>query len=317
MHARVAVGIAAIDLYYEMIGPQHAERRVLMIMGFTSTGTQWLQTAKQLAELGYQCCIFDNRGVGESSQPTKPLYTTKMMAQDTLQLLQHLGWNENIYVIACSMGGFIAQELILKAPANTFTGVVLTSTAFGPPLSIPPLKTLLQLVSHKKGSESSAHVRAQVTASIMVPDAWANEPVAPHLAGEGAVTNRDGIAKLLEYEAKTKPAQTRAGYRGQFNAIVWHHCPPRRLRKLGERSCFLVLAGAEDRILRPINAAIIGKHLKCQYHIYPNRGHALHLEMGPEFIKVVTDHFDACANNAKDFRSVRDSAIIPGSSSVN
>ncbi|TPX54982.1 hypothetical protein SeMB42_g00058 [Synchytrium endobioticum] len=50
-------------------------RRQHIFTDQTISAYEHLHDAKQLAELGYQCCIFDNRGVGESSQPTKPLYT--------------------------------------------------------------------------------------------------------------------------------------------------------------------------------------------------------------------------------------------------
>ena len=50
------------------------------------------------------------------------------MAQDTLFLLQSLGWTENVYLGGVSMGGMISLELLLLAPQSTFAGAALIST---------------------------------------------------------------------------------------------------------------------------------------------------------------------------------------------
>ena len=53
---------------------------------------------------------FDNRGVGMSDCPLERITTVKL-AQDALQLADHLGWSE-FHVVGISMGGMIAQELV-------------------------------------------------------------------------------------------------------------------------------------------------------------------------------------------------------------
>ncbi|TPX38185.1 hypothetical protein SmJEL517_g00246 [Synchytrium microbalum] len=294
MIVKVGKGRQEIDMYYELSG--QGKRKVLFIMGFTSTCCQWKNTVRMLNERGgYECCIFDNRGVGHSGQP-RGLYTTKLMARDTYELLQHLGWTEDICIVACSMGGFIAQELCLLAPKHTFKAIIMTSTASSPPMSIPPITTLLKLMIHKKGTKGvDARIRAEVAASLLIPPAWGAQPVEPHLktASPDAMTNVEAIVQMLMYEAATKPPQSQAGYRGQFNAVFFHNVSPKRLRKLGTLSHFLVMAGSVDRILWPRNAAIIARHMKCKRILFEGKGHALHHELGDEFIDIVTSHFDS------------------------
>lgn len=80
--------------------------------------------------------FFDNRGVGYSDAP-KGLYSTSQMAQDTLELLDALGWTSDVHVAGVSMGGMISLELVL-ADAKRFSSLVLTSTNAGrsPPMLV-------------------------------------------------------------------------------------------------------------------------------------------------------------------------------------
>lgn len=73
--------------------------------------------------------FFDNRGVGSSDAP-KGVYSTSQMAQDTLELLDALGWKSDVHVAGVSMGGMISLELVLADPKR-FSSLVLTSTNAG------------------------------------------------------------------------------------------------------------------------------------------------------------------------------------------
>lgn len=58
--------------------------------------------------------LTNNRGMGESDKPLLR-YTTSEMAKDIVELLDHVGWTNprSIHVVGISMGGMIAQELVL------------------------------------------------------------------------------------------------------------------------------------------------------------------------------------------------------------
>lgn len=51
--------------------------------------------------------------MGDSDKPVRP-YSTFSMAQDTLELLDHVGWTgkRQLHVVGSSMGGMIAQHLV-------------------------------------------------------------------------------------------------------------------------------------------------------------------------------------------------------------
>jgi pimeloyl-ACP methyl ester carboxylesterase len=106
--ARVRVG--DLEMHYIEAG---AGEPVVLVMGLGGDHLAWGFQIKALAER-HRVIAFDNRGVGQTDAPDAP-YTTRMMAADTLGLMDALGI-DRAHVIGVSMGGMIAQELALTAP---------------------------------------------------------------------------------------------------------------------------------------------------------------------------------------------------------
>jgi 3-oxoadipate enol-lactonase len=85
---------------------------LLLIMGFGLPGIAWLPVLPFLS--GFRCIYFDNRGTGNSDKPASP-YTIPEMADDASNLLTALEIR-GAKVYGVSMGGMIAQELVLRHP---------------------------------------------------------------------------------------------------------------------------------------------------------------------------------------------------------
>ncbi|MCO5578308.1 hypothetical protein L7F22_049959 [Adiantum nelumboides] len=76
-------------------------------------------------------CAFDNRGVGKSSTPKKKSeYTTKIMALDALDLMDHLGWRK-AHVFGHSLGAMIACKLAAMFPDRVASLALLSATGGG------------------------------------------------------------------------------------------------------------------------------------------------------------------------------------------
>lgn len=86
---------------------------VLFVAGLADEGACWVDQVAGLRD-GYRITTFDNRGVGRSGVPPGP-YSIVDFARDTIGLMDVLGL-ERPHVVGSSMGGAIAQELVLAHP---------------------------------------------------------------------------------------------------------------------------------------------------------------------------------------------------------
>jgi pimeloyl-ACP methyl ester carboxylesterase len=87
---------------------------ILFISGTSDTRDGWAENVPAFE--GYRRVTFDNRDVGDSPRTPAP-YTVADMAADALHLLDRLEI-ERAHVVGHSMGGAIAQELAILAPAR-------------------------------------------------------------------------------------------------------------------------------------------------------------------------------------------------------
>lgn len=86
-------------------------------MGLGGMKYAWQRQTKDFAHARpdqYSSLVIDNRGIGDSDKPRWPRYSTSEMAQDIVELLDHVGWSgkRELHVIGISMGGMIAQEIV-------------------------------------------------------------------------------------------------------------------------------------------------------------------------------------------------------------
>jgi pimeloyl-ACP methyl ester carboxylesterase len=101
------------ELHYERAG---SGEPLLLIQGMSGTHLAWGRPFSSLLERDFEVISFDNRGIGLSSPATEP-FSIAEMAADTAALLEALEI-ESAHVLGISMGGMIAQELALAAPAK-------------------------------------------------------------------------------------------------------------------------------------------------------------------------------------------------------
>ena len=79
-----------------------------------------------LVAAGYQVATFDNRGVAPSSSPPSP-YSVEGMTADALSLLDRLGWTDPVHVAGHSLGGWIAETLVLDHPGRVRSAALMGS----------------------------------------------------------------------------------------------------------------------------------------------------------------------------------------------
>ena len=98
---------------------------LVLIMGLGAPGDKWAPNVEVYKE-HFQCITIDNRGAGRSSKPECESYSTEEMAEDVIGIMDALGI-EKAFVNGVSMGGAIAQQLVLNHPERV-RALILTST---------------------------------------------------------------------------------------------------------------------------------------------------------------------------------------------
>jgi 3-oxoadipate enol-lactonase len=110
-----------IEVYYEMTG---AGQPVVLIHGLGSSTQDWEFQVPELAKK-YRVITFDLRGHGQSEKSPGP-YSISMFASDTAGLLKSLGL-VSAHIVGISLGGGVAFQLAIDAPAMVKTLVIVNS----------------------------------------------------------------------------------------------------------------------------------------------------------------------------------------------
>src|SRR5580698_6005747 len=118
------VTLGDVTLNYEVSGEGEP---LLLIAGCGQPAVAWhLSLVPALVAAGYAVATFDNRGVAPSSSPPAP-YSVDQMTTDAVSLLNHLGWTDPVRVAGHSLGGWIAETMLLDHPARVRSAALMGS----------------------------------------------------------------------------------------------------------------------------------------------------------------------------------------------
>ncbi|KAJ3036160.1 hypothetical protein HDV00_003016 [Rhizophlyctis rosea] len=234
----------------------------------------------------FQCLVFDNRGVGLSDCPQER-YTTSEMARDTYDLLECVGWKEDIHVVGVSMGGMIAQELCLLIPDRVIS-LCLTSTT--PGRSIPPGAAITNLPRTLMIRDAETRVHSVI--DMVFPPTFLSQPSTElDPTGIPYPTNREAlVARLMKRMAATRP-QPPFGAMAQLGACITHYVSDERLRSLKGKLPILIVTGTWDNLIRPVNSHRLASILDARLEIFDGCGHALVSEQPKRYNALLEEHF--------------------------
>ncbi len=135
------VSFNGIEIGYKEFGTGEP---ILMIMPFATEMDMYNDTfVKQLAG-SYRVILFDNRGMGYSSDNNESL-SISLLANDTAGLMDALGM-DSAHIFGSSMGSVIAQELALEH-AGKVDRLILSSTTYS--LDIPQTENLKRRLQYR------------------------------------------------------------------------------------------------------------------------------------------------------------------------
>jgi pimeloyl-ACP methyl ester carboxylesterase len=214
-----------INISYQVEGQGEP---LVMIMGFTASRSGLMSQIRFFRKY-YRVITFDNRGSGKSDKPPGP-YSTRMMADDTVKLMDLLGI-EKAHIMGLSMGGMIAQELAINYPQRVMKLVLASTYARQDETSGDTLEQakFLQLTPEKK-------VGAMVGLAF-------NKPLYRFIFG-----------LLARVQTSFRGVSGGVGVSGQSEACL-HHNTLERLSSITAPT--LVIVGTGDRIIKPVSSEVI------------------------------------------------------------
>lgn len=250
---------------YRSAGQGHP---LLMIMGGGGVMATWDPAlVERLALAGRRVTVFDNRGIGTSSPLGDPeALTIASMADDVIAILDALGI-DTADLLGWAMGGYIAQEVALRAPERV-SALMLAATDAGGPEA---------LVADARAKEwGPAESTDAELARLSFPD-----------DEDGAAAARAWIERVA-----SQPGATSEWFRVPRETLVaqrvaegpgWASEHGGTRARLGAITApTLVLTGAEDAVVPPSDSAVLAEGIPdAKARTYAHAGHAF-LFQAPE-----------------------------------
>ena len=257
------VKVGDINMYYEVHG---AGQPLLLIMGLGSDSSSWMLQTTEFSK-SYQVIVFDNRGVGRTDAPDVH-YSVKMMADDTVGLMEAIGIKE-AHVLGISLGGFIAQELAVNHPKRVKSLVLATAAASMPPRTKQIESTWATAV--KEGISRKTLLNLQ----------------APFLFTENLFQMPDFLNMFIEGMAANPYPPPPHGFARQVEACVEHDTRG-RLGRIAAPT--LVLVGREDLLLPvKVSEELASGIPNAKLVVLEGGGHGFNGEIADKFNKAVLD----------------------------
>lgn len=238
----------AYRAFGKMAGPP-----LILLQHFTGTLDNWDPVVTDGLAEHFRVVLLDGQGVGTSGGQTPD--TIEAMAHDTIGVIKALGF-QKVNVLGFSMGGFIAQQMILEEPA-LIDKVILAGT--GP-----------------KGGQGIADIGTPLTASAaMSPD----EKKLYLFYTASAASRALGQRSLDRIHQRTKNRDKDAdggAIEGQLKAILnWGQADAQALNRLKTiTQPVLIVNGSNDIVVPTINSYVLFANLpNAKLSLYPDAGH--------------------------------------------
>jgi len=255
------VKVNDINMYYEIHGDGFP---LVMIMGLSANADWWTPDLIEQCSRNYKTVIFDNRDAGRTDKP-EINYSIKMFADDTAGLMDALNI-ERAHVLGVSMGGMIAQELVLNYPEKVEKIVLGCTHCGGSKQVLPSQDTLEQLTGSMEGVSPEEMFQAFL----------------PYLYTEEFIKNNPELIESVKQRVLIAPIPADA-YQRQINAIMGFNSY-RRLKNIEVPT--LVIHGKRDILVPTENGEILAEKIPgAQLLLLDN---AAHMYDQPDTDKVIS-----------------------------
>jgi len=270
----------AVIRYWRTRGPAP----VLLIQGVGVIGEGWRPQIDGLAPR-HGLIWFDNRGIGQSSMAGGTL-SIEAMAADALAVLDAEGL-ECCHVVGHSMGGVVAQQIALQAPARVKSLSLLCTFHRGAD-SVRPTARLVWLGLRSR--VGTLAMRRQAFLELILPPDYLKR------CDMAELTRR--MAGLFGHDLAHQPPITTS----QLRALARYDASARLVQLAGIPT--LVVSAALDPIAGPrtgraLAAAIPG----ARYVELPDAGHAVPIHAAVEINDLLEGHLAGAESGQRTLRS--------------
>jgi pimeloyl-ACP methyl ester carboxylesterase len=258
------------DIYYERRG---AGEPLLLIQGLGGNSLHWGDVFLDALEETFELVLYDHRGAGRSGELAGECTIAKL-AEDAVAVLDALDI-ESAHVVGISMGGMVAQELVLNHPERVRTLTLGCSFPGGPEAKMTDMEVVGKIAEAVLSGDGERAIR--VGYEIMIAPEYAAVP-----------GNYELYAKVAELYPAPIPTLM-----AQLSAIIAHDTS-QRLAEIEVPT--LVMHGTADRLLESVNGELLARLIpNARLELFEDAGHMFFWERPERAAQHVREHVVAAA----------------------
>lgn len=264
------VEVNGVKLAYYMRGQG---KPLVMVNGFISTMSLWDPLLVAELAKNHQLILFDNRGVGLSTDTVENNTTIPQMADDTAALIQALGLDKPD-VLGWSMGARIAQQLVIRHP-DVIGKVILCAPNPGGSKNIPATKEV-----EDKLNDPSLPMEAKI--GLAFPDDAGGVKAGQEVFARILEAGKNGTAPNdFEVSKATTERLDRA------RTTLWSADESNFENLKNVKNPVLVTDGRYDLIDIPANSVLIAQQIPFAWLAFFDGGHAFMFQQHEKFTATV------------------------------
>lgn len=253
-----------VDFAYRELGEQRGGTPVVFLNHLAAVLDNWDPRIVDGIAAQRHVIVFDNRGVGASTGA--PANSIEQMADDAVTFIKAMGFRQ-VDLFGFSMGGMIAQEIVLKEP-RLVRKLILTGTG---PAGGPGISTVAGVANYDL-------LRASLTGQD--PKQYLFFTRTPN----GIEAGKAFLKRLQERTENRDKEIAVAAYVAQLQALsAWGQKRPADLSVV--RQPVLVANGDHDRMVPTSNTYDLAKRLpNSELIVYPDAGHGGIFQYHEDFV---------------------------------
>ena len=258
------ISAGGVDFAYRELGKGNGGTPVVFLVHLAAVLDNWDPRVVEGIAAKHHVITFDNRGIGASSG--SPSNSMEQMADDAVTFIKAMGFKQ-VDLMGFSMGGMIAQEIVLKEP-QLVRKMILAGT--GP-----------------AGGEGISSV-AGVTFYDMFRGFFTGQDAKQFLfftrTPGGIEAGKAFLARLKERTENRDKEISVSALMAQLSALrAWGSKPPADLSVI--KQPVLVVNGDDDRMVPTPNSHDLARRLpNSQLIIYPDAGHGGVFQFHADFV---------------------------------